>query len=225
MQPTKSEMQSTAQIEAISAITIPSDEVNNFLDEVEDVEARAWPPELRASREKFMSRLKVFPEGVIALKVDGKIDAVTTSQRCTYNPADMENHTWDDFTDMGMIAKTHNPAGNALYVVSVGVATDAQGMGLGGKLVAEQKKLAEKLGLEYLFLGARAPGYAKYVQEHGEIAIEDYLKQTTETGEPLDPEIRFYQRQGLRPARVISDFEPDTQSRDYGVVMVWKVNA
>src|ERR1035437_7152309 len=115
MQPTKSEMQSKAQIEAISATAIPLDGVDNFLDEVGDVETRAWPSELRASREKFMSRLNVFPEGVIALKVDGKINAVTTSQRCNYNPADMENHTWDDLTDAGMIAKTHNSTGNALY--------------------------------------------------------------------------------------------------------------
>jgi hypothetical protein len=98
-------------------------------------------------------------------------------------------------------------------------------MGLGGRLVAEQKKLAQRLGLEYLFLGARAPGYAQYIQEHGEISIEDYLKQTTETGEPLDPEIRFYQRQGLRPAKIIPDFESDVQSRDHGVVMVWKVGS
>jgi ribosomal protein S18 acetylase RimI-like enzyme len=219
------EMLPPISIEIVSAANIVPKDVGGFLDAVVDVEARAWPPELRASRAKFESRLKIFPKGFTALNVDGKIQAVTTSQRCNYDPTDSGHHTWDEFTDSGMIEKTHTPTGNALYVVSVGVASDAQGMGLGGELVKQQKKIARELGVEYLFLGARAPGYDAYIKEHGEISMEDYLIKTNEKGESVDPEIRFYQRQGLRPARVIPDFEPDTQSHDYGVVMVWEVSS
>lgn len=216
-------MKNPTTIEVITASQLAPGETEGFLDQVVAVEASAWPPELQAAREKFASRLRVFPEGFVALKIDGTIKAVTTSQRCDYNPDDTTDHTWDDFTDSGMIEKTYNASGNALYVVSVGVAGDAQGHGLGARLVEEQKKVAEKIGVGYLFLGARIPGYASYVKQHGEISVEDYLKQTTSKGEPIDPEIRFYQRQGLRPARVISNFEPDDQSLDYGVVMVWQV--
>ncbi len=219
---TDREMSNPTAIEVVIASQLTPEETESFLDQVVKVEESAWPPELRASREKFASRLAVFSEGFVALKVDGVIKAVTTSQRCDYNPDDATDHTWDEFTDSGMIQKTFNPEGNALYVVSVGVAGDAQGNGLGARLVEEQKKVAERIGVDYLFLGARIPGYASYLKQYGEISVEDYLKQTTDKGEPIDPEIRFYQRQGLRPAKVISDFEPDDQSLDYGVVMVWK---
>jgi GNAT superfamily N-acetyltransferase len=210
-------------IEVISATDLNSTEIDGFLDNVINVENSAWPVELRAPREKFASRLKIFAAGFLALKVDGAVKAVTTSQRCNYEPSDVEAHTWDDFTDFGTIEKTNKSNGNALYVVSVGVAADAQGRGLGAMLVEEQKKVAEKIGVGYLFLGARIPGYASYIKQHGEISVEDYLKQTTDMGESLDPEIRFYQRQGLMPAQIVPNFEPDDQSLDYGVVMLWKV--
>lgn len=210
-------------IEVVSAVDLNPGEVSGFLDSVVNVENSAWPLELRAPREKFSSRLTIFPDGFVALKVDGAIKAVTTAQRCNYDPNDREAHTWDEFTDLGTIEKTHKADGNALYVVSVGVAADAQGQGLGAMLVEEQKKVAKKIGVEYLFLGARIPGYASFVKQHGEISVEDYLRQITDRGEPIDPEIRFYQRQGLVPAQIIPNFEPDDQSLDYGVVMLWRV--
>jgi ribosomal protein S18 acetylase RimI-like enzyme len=121
-----------------------------------------------------------------------------------------------------MIEKTHNLQGNALYVVSVGVGIDAQGRGVGGKLVQSQLELAKKLGLKYLFLGARAPGYDAYCKNNGEISAEEYLKLKNDKGETTDPEVRFYERQGLHLARIVPNFEPDSQSRDFGIVMVWE---
>ena len=215
-------MRTPATIDVISAASLEPKEIPAFLNEVETVEKSAWPPELQASRTKFESRLNVFPEGFIALRVDGKIRAVTTSQVCTYDPS--RSYAWDEVTDSGMIRQSHNSSGNALYVVSVGVSSDSQGMGLGGRLVQEQKELAKKLRLKYLFLGARIPGYADYVKDHGEISVEDYLKLANEKGEPVDPEIRFYKRQGLEPRKIIPDFEPDDESKGYGVVMVWQVS-
>lgn len=203
-----------------SALNISPANKDDFLEQVMEVERSAWPPELQASKAKFESRFNIFPQGFFAVRLDGKIKGVTTSQLTTYDPS--ATRTWDEITDNGMIEKTHNPHGNALYVVSVGVGTDAQGKGVGGKLAQSQLELAKKLGLKYLFLGARAPGYDAYCREHGDVSIEEYLKLKNEKGGTLDPEIRFYERQGLHSAKIIPNFEPDPQSRDFGVVMVWE---
>lgn len=203
-----------------SATKIPPDERDKFLNEVMDVERSAWRPELQASKEKFVSRLEVFPQGFIIARVDGKIKGVTTSQIATYDP--LEKKTWDEITDNGMIKRTHNSSGNALYVVSVAISADTQGMGVGSRIVEEQKKLAKQLGLKSVFLGARIPGYNKYCKQNGEIPVEEYLKIKNQDGESVDPEIRFYERQGLRPSKIIPEFEPDIDSKDYGVVVVWK---
>lgn len=212
------DMISNVKIESARNIS-PLDK-EKLLDEVIKVERSAWPPELQATKEKFASRLHIFPDGFFVARVSGKIQGVTTSQIVTYDPN--ASKTWDEITDRGMIAKTHDPKGDALYVVSVGVAKDAQGNHVGSKIVEAQKELVSNLGLKYLYLGARIPGYNNYCKEHGEINIGDYLKLKDSDGEALDPEIRFYNRCGLEVKKIISEFEPDVDSRNYGIVMVWE---
>lgn len=220
MDDTRAEKEMLNQIIVESATKIAPDERDKFLKEVMDVERSAWLPELQASKEKFISRLEIFPKGFIVARVNGKIKGVTTSQITTYDP--LEQKTWDEITDNGIIKRTHNPSGNALYVVSVAVSADTQGMGVGSKIVEEQKNLARQLGLKLVFLGARIPGYNKYCKQNGEISVEEYLKLKNQNGESVDPEIRFYQRQGFHPSKIIQEFEPDIGSRNYGVVVVWK---
>ena len=207
------------QVTIIHAAGIPADQKDAFLDQVIEVEQKAWPPELQAPREKFAARFNLFPEGFFVAKKDGKIVGVSTAEITTYNGA--VDKTWDEITDNGMIEGTHDPKGEGLYVVSVGVSLDAQGGGVGGKLVAAQKELTERFGLKYLYLGARIPGYDQYCKDNGDISVEDYLELKNDEGEPIDPEIRFYTKQDLRPEKVVPEFEPDESSRNYGVVMVW----
>lgn len=203
-----------------SAKNITSRNKGKFLDEVMEVERSAWPPELQAAREKFASRLSIFPEGFFVAKIKDRIVGVTTSQITTYDPS--ASKTWDNITNNGTIKKTHKPGGNALYVVSVGVAEKAQGNHVGSQIVKRQKELASNLRLEYLYLGARIPGYDSYCKEHGEIGIEDYVKLKDADNEAVDPEIRFYSRCGLEVRKIIPEFEADDASRNYGAVMVWE---
>lgn len=204
----------------VSASEIHPLNKKEFLNQVIEVEKDAWPEELQASREKMQARLEIFPRGFFVAMVDGKVKGVSTAQ-ITHYPSRVK--TWDEIADSGFIKSTHNDSENALYVVSAGVATDTQGMGIGGKLLNAQKELAKKLDLSYLFLGARIPGYNKYCEINGDIAIEKYVNLKKENGEKLDPELRFYERQGLHLAEIKPHFEPDVESRDYGAIMVWEI--
>ena len=192
---------------------------DKFFDEIVKAEKESWPPELQASKAKFVSRLQTFEKGFFVARVDGTIKGITTSQIVDY-PS--EAKTWNEITDNGFIKKTHNPSGNALYIVSVGVVRDIQGMGIGSLLLGDQKEVATELHLGHLFLGARIPGYNRYCKEHREISVEEYLKLRNDKNEPIDPEIRFYKRNGLEAVKILPDFEPDRESRGYGVVMVWE---
>jgi len=55
------------------------------LDEVIRVEKEAWPAELRASKDKFESRINVFPEGFFGVYVNDKLVGVSTSISINYN--------------------------------------------------------------------------------------------------------------------------------------------
>lgn len=215
-----SEKQMPTNFTIDSAINMPPDKRGEFVSNVMEVEKSAWPPELWASREKFESRMITFPQGFIVVKIDNKIKGVSTSQITTYDLS--TDKTWNEITDNGTIKTTHDHSADSLYVVSVGVSPDTQGMGIGGKLVAAQIELTKKLGLKRLFLGARIPSYDQYCKNQRDIDVDAYLKLKTRRDEALDPEIRFYERQGLHVVKVVSDFELDPESRNYGVVMVWE---
>jgi len=189
------------------------------IDKVAELEKEIWPEGTRASKEKFQSRFEVFPQGFFVAYKDGKLIGASTSEIINY---DSENPptSWEEITDNGWIKRTHDENGNALYVVSVGAVSRSGG---GSALISAQKDLVKKLGLDFLVLGARIPGYDKYCREKGEINIKEYVKLKRSDGELLDPELRFYTRNGLKLNKIMPNYmEDDKESRNYGAIMVWK---
>lgn len=189
-----------------------------YMDDIVSLENRIWPEEIRAPREKFESRLKIFSDGFFVAFKDREMVGASTAEVINYDPKNPP-HSWEDITDNGWIKKTHNPDGNALYVVSVGAASRS---GAGKELVEAQKNLTRRLNLDYLVLGSRVPGYQAYYEEKP-IDIKEYLNTKDEKDEPVDPLIRFYSRCGLKIVDIVSNYmEDDPESRNYGVVMAWE---
>ena len=113
------------------------------LDDVITLENKVWPPGTRSPREKFESRLRIFPEGFFLAYKEGSLIGVSTSQIIKYDGSTIDS--WEKITDFGWI-RTHNPMGNALYVVSLGAISRSGG---GSALINAQKKLATELGLDF----------------------------------------------------------------------------
>ena len=197
----------------------------NDLDAVLKVEEEAWPPETRAPREKFEERLNVFFRGFFVAELNGEIVGVTTSQIFKYDPKNPPS-SWTEATADGNISKTHNLNGNAIYVVSLGVSPrgrpDGKGLGVGSALLERQKQLAKEFNLGYLLLCSRVPEYDKYCREQKEIPIKEYVNLRRD-GLPLDKELRFYERLGLRQVKISPNAMEDLESRNYGVMMEWEV--
>src|SRR3989344_3067551 len=67
---------------------------------------------------------------------------------------------------------------------------------------------------------SRIAGYDAYCREQGEIPIEGYIKLLRGNGELLDPELRFYTRNGLSLQSIKPNYmEDDKESRNYGAIM------
>ena len=217
------------RISVISAENISSTMVETVIDEVMRVEKEAWPEEVQATRDKFESRLNIFPKGFLLAEVQGfGIMGVSTSEIINFD-SDKPPPSWEEITDNGYIRSTHKKDGDALYVVSVGVSRRVEQLGIKGvgtALVNAQQYLASTLGLNYVVLGARISGYGKYFESHPETRVEDYLELKREDGETLDPEIRFYERNGFKISKIVPNYmEDDPESRNYGAVMVWENGA
>ena len=103
------------------------------LDDVITLENKVWPPGTRSPREKFESRLRIFPEGFFLAYKEGSLIGVSTSQIIKYDGSTIDS--WEKITDFGWI-RTHNPMGNALYVVSLGAISRSGG---GSALIMHRK--------------------------------------------------------------------------------------
>ncbi|MEK6825653.1 MAG: hypothetical protein AABY00_02615 [Nanoarchaeota archaeon] len=184
-----------------------------------ELENTIWPEGTRAPKEKFESRLAVFPEGFFLAFKNNQLIGASTSEIIDYAPTSPPT-SWEFITDNGYIKNTHIPNGNALYIVSLGALSRSGG---GSALLSRQKELAQQKGLQYLVLGARIPGYDSYCTSVKTISIEEYVKLTREDHALHDPELRFYTKNGLSLARIMPNYmEDDQESRNYGALMVWK---
>jgi len=192
------------------------------LDAVADLENQIWPPGTRAPRDKFASRLEVFPEGFFLAYNGDKLIGASTSEIINYDQANPPI-SWEIITDDGRITNTHNPEGNGLYVVSIGAISRSGG---GSALLQAQKGLVEELNLESLVLGARIPGYNQYCLDEKELPIEAYVKLKRPDTQLLDSELRFYTRNGLQILKTVANYmEDDAESRNYGAIMTWANNS
>lgn len=193
------------------------------LDDILGVEGAAWPEGIRASREQFVERLETYPEGFLIADLYGKPAGVLTSQRIDYRLGD-KPAGWEETTAGGSIRATHRQGGNSLYVVSVGVAAESQGRGIGSRLIRAAQRHAAAHQLQYVLLDSRLPGYGACRRDRG-LTAEEYVLATDERGQPLDPELRFYRRHGfqiLSPSQIIrSCMARDHESANHGVRMVW----
>lgn len=189
------------------------------LNDVSSLESEIWPQGTRSPKEKFKSRLEVFPEGFFLAYHGDELIGASTSEIINYNILSPPI-SWEAITDNGYISRTHNSNGNALYVVSIGAKSRSGG---GSLLVNAQKELTKKLNLDCLVLGSRIPGYDSYIKDNGEVSIEDYIELLRHDGQKLDPELRFYTRNGLELLKIVTNYmEDDRESRNYGAIMHWK---
>lgn len=189
------------------------------LDELLRVDRESWSEELAGSDEMIRSTLKIFPEGYICAYVDGVMAGTMTTMILNFD-LDHTISTWEEVTSGGLITN-HNPKGNVLYGVSLGVSYKHRGLNVGSKIIERVKQLAMDLDLEFLALGARIPFYHK----HPDLDVQDYVNKRAENGERFDPELRFYERCGLKVHRILPDYMSgdwaDPESKNYGVLMYW----
>ena len=183
------------------------------------VESESWPEEIQFKEEHFKSHLKIFPKGFFCAYVNGTMAGTCISSILNY---DLNNPipSWEEASADGFITN-HNPNGNALYVVSLGVSKDFRGLKIGSRLIEKQKELTKELGLDFLVLGARIPFYHKYTS----IDVEEYIEKRNENGERFEPELRFYERAGLKLLKIMPNYMTswdDRESRNYGVILVWE---
>lgn len=189
--------------------------------QIVEVEKKAWGEKGAADAQKFESRIKTFPEGTLVAELDNKIIGVVATEILNYKDWENKDFSWYDITDNGFIKKTHNPNGNVIYGVDLSVIPEAPSR-VGTSLLECIGKLAIQHNFKGGMLGGRMPDYHKFSNQY---SPEEYIKQKIQTKnglEPLDPEIRFYFRAGLKIIKIIPNYFEDKESLNYGLILFWE---
>jgi predicted amidohydrolase/GNAT superfamily N-acetyltransferase len=179
---------------------------------------RVYGPGFGYSPEMLAGQLAHFPQGQFVAELDDRIIGYCATFRISAALA-MKPHTWDEITGSGF-ASRHDPDGEWLYGMDMGVDPDRRGMRIGRRLYGARKRLCQRLRLCGIVFGGRLPGLAKNVKKYP--TPEDYLKAVVE-GRQRDPTLSFQLRNGFEPIGLLTDYLPyDRDSLGYAAHLVWR---
>lgn len=160
--------------------------------------------------------LEIFPEGQICIEDKGKVVAFALSLLLDEDDFD-DDHTYREIIANATFS-THNPDGDVIYGIEVGVNPGYQGMRLGRRLYDGRKELCEKLNLKSIVAGGRMPNYHLHSKE---LTPKQYIEKV-KTKEVYDPVLTFQLSNDFHVRKVLKNYLPsDTDSESYATLIEW----
>lgn len=169
------------------------------------------------SEEKIEKLIKLFPEGQVAILVNGEVAGCALSIIVDYRKYD-GRHTYNIITDNENFG-THTSNGDMLYGIEVFIQKAYRGLRLGRRLYDYRKELCEQLNLKGIVFGRRIPNYHRYSLEY---TPQEYVSKVRRK-EIHDTVFDFQMANDFHPVKIVKDYlKGDEASGSYGVIMEWK---
>lgn len=175
-----------------------------------------FPAELWWNKQQLHNHVTIFPQGALCVEIDGEVVGSITGLLVPFDPNHVE-HSWSDITDNGYI-RNHDPSGNVLYGVDIGVRPSFRKFGLGKWLILSMCDIVIHLGVERFVGGGRMP---MYYQKKNDMSAQQYIQAVVD-GEWVDPVVTFLMKCGLMPVCAIANYLEDEESCNYGALVEWK---
>lgn len=171
--------------------------------------------EERMAERHYLHHLQIFPEGQLVLLHDDELIGMSSSIRYHLN---LKDHTFLEVSD-NLWFNTHEPAGDWLYGMDMGIHPAYRGKGLARQMYRARQEVCQNLGLKGQIIVGMPNGYAHYAQA---LSLEDYYQAIVE-GRIYDPTVSTQMRMGAEPHHLIHNYLDDPQCGNAGVMMILPV--
>ena len=181
---------------------------------MEDLQRRLFPTISAAellTEEHFCRHIEIFPQGQLVIVYGTQLIASASTLRCRYPST---NHTFLGITG-NLFIDTHDPMGEWLYGLDMGVDPALQGLGLGRYLYAARHEIAKSLNMSGQVIVGVPSGYGKV---RDSLPFDEYYSRLLR-GEIFDPTVSVQMKMGFEPEGVIANYLEDPKCGNYGVMM------
>ena len=168
------------------------------------------------TEEQYKEHIKTFPEGQFVVLDGDKVIGMSSTMRSDLM---LEHHTFLDIMGEGNL-ENHNPKGEWLYGLDVGVNPAYRGNGLGREIYRARQELVKFLGLKGQYTVGMINGYHKV--KHLLTQREYYNKLLRK--EITDPTISVQEKFGFKIIHLIEDYLDDPTCGNAGVLLTMDAN-
>jgi GNAT superfamily N-acetyltransferase len=168
--------------------------------------------------EHYLRHLEIFPEGQFVITGGGEVIGMTSSMRSNFDFADY-HHTFKE-TIAGGWMTNHQPTGDWLYGLDIGVHPKYRGMGLARVLYRARHDIAKQLHLKGQITVGMMSGYGE-VSNY--LSGQEYFKELI-NGKRFDPTISAQMKVGFEPVALIPDYVNDPVCGGFGVLIRLDIN-
>ncbi len=170
----------------------------------------------RMAAPHYLRHVSLFPEGQIVVLAGEHVVASSSSIRHSFP---QESHRFLDISGQ-LWLDTHQPDGDWLYGMDLGVHPDYRGRGIARAIYQARNAICRKLGLKGQVIVGMLNGYATFSEKMGVDEYFDHLLR----GQISDPTISAQMKIGFEPLRLMPNYLDDPQCGNAGVLMRWDLN-
>lgn len=169
----------------------------------------------RLTAENFRFHVQLFPEGQFVALINDEIVGSTTAIRYHFDPHHPHQHQFKDIFDNGFL-RTHQPSGNWLYGIDVGVLPQHRGKGIARALYRARQNSVYALSLAGQVTVGMLNGYHRFAAT---MSVATYYEQLL-LKKLTDPTVSAQQKIGFEIKGLMSNYLTDPACGNAGVLLV-----
>jgi ribosomal protein S18 acetylase RimI-like enzyme len=194
-----------------------------------ELEKESWIPELRASKETILKRLRSGHK-MLALGNESKLSGMISWRYDGFSIKDGPSKFPQDFNEFSLKKSAPKPKARSAFIYNLGVRASARKQGVGSSLLQLAFETIRNDGIEQVFVDSRIPSYKgsnygefENVSPANEFAetVNSYFSQSIISEKDkllVDPILRFYIANGFRSWLIKNEFIKDESSGNKRII-------